>query len=146
MKLEIKKENIPSFKTYLEALGKLGDEMLISFWKMKAFLMRIDYAGSVVGRLILNKDYFSVFEGEDKYVVFLRDILSYLKKVKDELIITDENNILNIKSGKSVFKTPLIAELKNYPKLPELTFDGKVTVTADDYNDMISTLGTSKTK
>jgi hypothetical protein len=143
MKLEVKKENIAVLKTYLETMGKLGDEMLLSF-ENENLIMRIDLSGCVVGRIMLNKDFFSVFEGNDKYSIFLRDLLSYLKKIKDELIITDENNILNIKAGKSSFKTPLISELKVYPTLPELNFDSKVLITSDEYNDMISTLATIK--
>ena len=143
MKLEIKQENIETFKSYIEALDKLSTEMLISFEEDK-LTMRVDYSGCVIGQITLKKDFFSIFEGEGTFNVFLSDIVSCTKKIKSVILLETDQGALTISTEKTSFKTPLIADEKEYPNMPELTFDGKVVLTAENYSNMISTISAIK--
>jgi len=146
MKLVIKDKNLEDFKKILKTGVKVSHEAELIFVE-EGINIVMNSASVAAMRIVLKKEAFEVFEGEETIRVFLADVYNIIKNIKGELEINDDNDVINLIINGEKYTSPIVNESMDKVKYPEIDYEGQfIESSFGEFMEIVDKLDKIKTE
>jgi len=145
MKLIIKDKNLENLKKVLKTGVKVGHEAELEFSETGITIV-MNRGGVSAMKIVLGKEAFEEFNGEENIRVFIADINNIIKDAKGQLEINDDNDVINLLVNGDKYTSPIVNEDKDKVRYPEIDYEGQVAETTfGEFTAIVAKLDKIKT-
>ena len=127
--------NKKKFENFVNIFSKMGLGTVLNF--TETGLRFATGNTNAIGLIEIKKEFFDEYEGTGKFEVMLNDFVPPIKKFGKSICIYDEKNRLVIEGVKDKMIIPLMTDIEEHEKIPQIKFDTTTEVTMAELTECV---------